>query len=84
MQEAIIKNPLLSIVPKVSTECALAFLNSQIGQNRDVSEFRIISDMNRKNENPSNNAGARLIQACKKLGLKYKMLIFTSDKEKAE
>ena len=50
IETAIKKDPLINIIPKFSTECALAFLRSQIGVNRNKSEFRIVTDMTRKNE----------------------------------
>lgn len=37
MEKAIVNDPLLNIIPKVSTECALAFLQSPIGQHRNYS-----------------------------------------------
>lgn len=80
IEKAMVNDPLLSIIPKNSTECAIAFLQSPIGQHRNPNEFRILSDMNRDNELPSHNAGARFIQACKKMWLTYLMLIFTSNK----
>ena len=43
-------DPLINIIPKVSTECALAFLKSQLGSNRCPLEFRVMSDMTRNNE----------------------------------
>ncbi|CAF0829696.1 unnamed protein product [Adineta steineri] len=72
-------------IPKSSTNNALSFLRSPFGQrlkNKDT--FRIVTDMNRENESPTHNAGARLIKAVRKLGFKNQCLIFTSDKENAE
>ena len=40
--------------------------------------------MNRLNEIPSHNAGARLLAKCKKMKMKYKMMIFTSNEIKAQ
>ena len=77
-------DPLVNIIPKISTECALAFLQSQLGSSRHPLEFRIMSDMTRTNENPSENAGARFVQQCKKRGYKYKTAIFTSSEAKAK
>jgi hypothetical protein len=72
-------------ITKSSTDNALAFLKSEFGQrlkNRDT--FRIVTDMNRSNEEPSDNAGARLIKAVRQMGFKNSCLIFTSDKSKSE
>ena len=49
MEQAMVKQPLINIIPKVNTEAALAFLRSELGRNRPKSEFRIVSDMTRKN-----------------------------------
>jgi hypothetical protein len=62
MEQAMKMDPLLNIIPKISTECALAFLESQLGSSRNPLEFRIMSDMTRNNETPSENAGARFVQ----------------------
>jgi hypothetical protein len=40
--------------------------------------------MNRENESPARNAGARLIKKLRQLGFKNECLVFTNDKEKAE
>jgi hypothetical protein len=72
-------------IPKSHTDYALSFLRSPFGQrlkNKDT--FRIVTDMNRKYENPIHNAGARLIKAIRKLGFKNQCMVFTSDKRKAE
>ena len=53
MERAFLKDPLLNIIPKISTETAMAFIKSSLCKNRKPSEFRILSDMTRKNENPS-------------------------------
>ena len=84
MERAIRTDPLINIIPKVSTESALAFLRSQIGINRNPLNFKIMSDMNRENESPSNNAGARFIKECNQMGLTYDTLIFTSSEAKAK
>jgi hypothetical protein len=72
-------------IPKSSTESALSFLRSPFGQRlKNQNTFRIVTDMNRKNENPSHNAGARLIKEIRELGFENQCLVFTSNKEKAE
>ena len=40
--------------------------------------------MNRNNEEPSANAGARFIAQCKKLGFQAPVMIYTSNKEEAK
>jgi hypothetical protein len=47
MQRALRQQPFLNIIPKISTECALAFLKSELGKNRSKEDFRMITDMNR-------------------------------------
>ncbi|CAF4043092.1 unnamed protein product, partial [Rotaria magnacalcarata] len=50
-------------IPKSCTKYAISFLKSPFGQrlkNKDT--FRIVTDMNRMNELPVHNAGARLIK----------------------
>ncbi|UJR11533.1 hypothetical protein I4U23_015714 [Adineta vaga] len=72
-------------IPKSSTDSALSFLRSPFGQrlkNRDT--FRIVTDMNRENERPVHNAGARLIKALRQMGFKNQCLVFTSNKEQSE
>ena len=67
-------------IPKSNTNAALAFLRSEFGQRLKQNEtFRIITDMNRENERPSDNAGVRLIYEIRKLGFKHRCLVFTSD-----
>ena len=43
-----------------------------------------MTDMTRTNENPSENAGARFIQQCRKKGYQYKIMIFTSSVQHAK
>jgi hypothetical protein len=63
MEMALRKVPLLGIIPKVSTECALAYLNCELGkkvrEDNNHNNLKIISDMTRNNEQSSHNAGAR-------------------------
>ena len=84
MERAVLKEPLLNIIPKISTEAALAFIKSQLCRNRKANEFRIISDMTRKNEKPSHNAGARFVRQLLPIYNNLKILIFTSNKAKGE
>ncbi len=72
-------------IPKSNTDTALSFLRSPFGQrlkNRET--FRIVTDMNRKNERHVHNAGARLIKAIRQMGFQNQCLVFTSDQRKAE
>ncbi|CAF4536637.1 unnamed protein product, partial [Rotaria sp. Silwood2] len=72
-------------IPKSSTDSALSFLRSAFGQRlKNQDAFRIVTDMNRTNEIPAHNAGARLIKAIRQMGFSNKCLIFTSDKKTAE
>ncbi|CAF3911540.1 unnamed protein product, partial [Rotaria sp. Silwood1] len=50
-------------IPKSCTEYAISFLKSPFGQRlKNKNTFRIVTDMNRENERPVHNAGARLIK----------------------
>ena len=40
--------------------------------------------MTRNNENPSENAGARFVQKCRKIDYRYEIVIFTSSETKAK
>ncbi|CAF1394899.1 unnamed protein product [Adineta steineri] len=72
-------------IPKSSTESALSFLRSTFGERlKNQDTFRIVTDMNRENESPTHNAGARLIKAIRQLGFKNECLVFTSDQRQAE
>jgi len=72
-------------IPKNHTQTAIAFLRSPFGQRlKNKPNFRIISDMKRTNENPSQNAGARFIKELRDLGFNNQVLIFTSDKQNAD
>ncbi|CAF1663685.1 unnamed protein product, partial [Didymodactylos carnosus] len=69
----------------VNTNTAVAFLRSPLGERLKYQDaFRIVTDMNRLNENPSDNAGARLIKAVRELGFNNHCLIFTGDYEHSE
>ncbi|CAF4569045.1 unnamed protein product [Rotaria socialis] len=72
-------------IPKSSTESALSFLRSTFGKRLMNQEtFRIVTDMNRKNETPSHNAGARFIKAVRQMGFRNKCLVFTGDEIRAK
>ena len=72
-------------IPKHRPESALAFLRSPFGQRlRNKDTFRIVTDMNRENEKPVFNAGARLVKAVRRMGFKNDCMVFTSDRKKAE
>jgi hypothetical protein len=67
-------------IPKSNTNAALAFLRSEFGQRLKQNEtFRIVTDMNRDNETPNDNAGVRLIYQIRKLGFNHPCLVFTGD-----
>ncbi|CAF2115532.1 unnamed protein product [Rotaria magnacalcarata] len=67
-------------IPKSNTETAIAFLRSEFGERQKNSPtFRIVTDMNRENETPADNAGIRLIVALRELGYNSPCLIFTGD-----
>ena len=86
MEMAYYNSKVLKIIPKVSTETALAFMESfkNIIENGGC-KYKVISDMNRTNENPSHNAGARFVKSLQELRFKnLKVMIFTSSKQKAQ
>ena len=75
----------LKIIPKISTECALAFLKSFkpfiLGK---TVKYKVISDMNRTNESEPHNAGARLVKYMQDHSFyNIEIMIFTSSAEKA-
>ncbi|CAF1324350.1 unnamed protein product [Adineta ricciae] len=72
-------------IPRTSTDDALAFLRSPFGQRlKKQNTFRIITCMNRRQENPGHNAGVRLIKSIRELGFENHCLVFTGDKKRAE
>ncbi len=85
MEIAYYNSRVLKIIPKVSTQTALSFIISFKKMiNNGGCKYKIISDMTRYNETPSNNAGARFIKSLQDLGFKnLDVMIFTSSKEKA-
>ena len=85
MELAYYNSKVLKIIPKISTETALSFITSfrNIIKNGDC-KYKIMSDMTRKNESPSQNAGARFVKALQDSGFKnLEVMIFTSSKKKA-
>jgi len=78
-------NKNVHFVPKSTTDYALSFLRSPFGQLlKNKETFRIVTDMNRENERPVHNAGARLIKGLRKLGFRNECMVFTSNKQKGE
>ena len=86
MEIAYYNSKILKIIPKISTETALAFLKSfKPFINSGTVKYKIISDMTRKNENPSENAGARFVKSLQDSGFSHlEVMIFTSSKDFAE
>ena len=85
MEMAYYNSKVLKIIPKVSTETALAFITSFKNIiNNGGCKYKIISDMTRNNESPSQNAGARFVKSLQDSGFKHlKVMIFTSSRQKA-
>ena len=85
MEMAYYNSKVLKIIPKISTETALAFITS-FGNiiNNTGCKYKIMSDMTRYNESPSQNAGARFVKALQDSGFKHlEVMIFTSSRQKA-
>ena len=83
MEMACYKNKYLKIIPKNSTDTAMAFLISfkPFIKTGNI-KYKIISNMNRKNENSSHNAGARLVKKLQENGFdNIEIMIFTSSKD---
>ena len=85
MEIAYYNSKILKIIPKISTETALAFIKSfKKFLKTKTTKYKIISDMTRYNESPSNNAGARLVKYLQDYGFgNLEIMIFTSSKELA-
>ena len=85
MEMAYYNSRILKIIPKISTETALAFISSFKNIiNGQGCKYKIMSDMTRKNEFPSKNAGARFVKSLQDLGFKHlEVMIFTSSKQLA-
>ena len=86
MEIAYYNSKILKIIPKISTETALAFLRSfKPFINSGTVKYKIISDMTRNNEYPSENAGARFVKSLQDSGFSHlEVMIFTSSKDFAE
>ena len=85
METAYYNSKVLKIIPKISTETALAFITSfrKIIRNGGC-KYKIMSDMTRKNEYPPGNAGARFVKALQDSGFSdLEVMIFTSSRQKA-
>ena len=76
----------LKIIPKITTECALAFMKSFKPFIVDGTvKYKIISDMNRSNESEPHNAGARLVKYMQDNDFyNIEIMIFTSSSDKAK
>ena len=85
MEIAYYNSKILKIIPKISTETALAFITSfKKIINGGECKYKIMSDMTRNNESPSGNAGARFVKALQDSGFgNLEVMIFTSSKQKA-
>ncbi len=85
METAYYNSKVLKIIPKISTETALAFITSfKKIINNGGCKYKIMSDMTRKNEHPSGNAGARFVKALQDSGFGHlEVMIFTSSTQKA-
>ena len=74
----------LHIIPKVSTNAAISFLESSIGKYfKQNMNFQVISDMTRPDEENGNEAGAIFTKKIRDLGFKQKVMIYTSNKQGA-
>ena len=83
MEIAYYNSKVLKIIPKISTETALAFIKSFKPYLKSKNtKYKIMSDMTRNNETPSKNAGARLVKYLQDNGFNnLEIMIFTSSKE---
>ena len=72
MEIAYYNSKTLKIIPKISTETALAFIKSfKSFLNNKNTKYKIMSDMTRNNESPSKNAGARFVKYLQDYGFGY-------------
>jgi hypothetical protein len=62
MEEVMKNNPKITFIPKSSTNCAMAFMKSEIGSKRKKTELRIVTTLVRQNEPSPNNAGIVLLK----------------------
>jgi hypothetical protein len=86
MEIAYYNSKILKIIPKISTETALAFVKSfKSFINSKATKYKIMSDMTRYNEKPSKNAGARFVKYLQDCGFSdLDIMIFTSDENVAK
>ena len=79
------KNNPPNIIPKISTHTTIAFLKSfKLFLKSGKIKYKIISNMIRKNEYPSDNAGARLVKYLQENGFEdLNIMIFSPSKENA-
>ena len=86
MEIAYYNSKVLKIIPKITTETALAFIKSlRPFIESGSAKYKIMSDMTRNNENPSGNAGARLVKFLQDSGFgNLDIMIFTSSDEFAK
>ena len=86
MEVAYYNSKILKIIPKISTETAMSFIKSfKSFINSKTTNYKIMSDMTRKNEEPSKNAGARFVKYLQDEGFNnLEIMIFTSSTESAK
>ena len=74
----------LHIIPKISTETAISFLESPIGKFFKQNQlFQFISDMSRPDEPNGKEAGAIFTKKIRDMGFTHKVLIYTSNEKTA-
>lgn len=87
MEKASANGNKVRFIPKQTTELAEAFLKSPFGQRLKQcpkDHFKIITDMNRPDEDRGERAGAIFIKILRDLGFENEVLVFTSSKSVAE
>ena len=71
----------IQLIPKMSTEQALNFLDSEFGQRLKKSDkLKIITDMARPDEENGKYAGAIFLQKLRERGFKQKVLVYVMNK----
>ena len=74
----------LHIIPKISTETAISFLESPLGKYFKQNKlFQFISDMSRPDEPNGKEAGANFTKKIRDMGFRNKVLIYTSNEKVA-
>jgi hypothetical protein len=86
MEKVMKMNPYIKIIPKETSESALAFLESYWGQVKKETPgtFRILTDLNRPNEIDGTRAGARFLWEVLNRGFSCDLMIFTSNRLQAQ